>query len=143
MAKRRSKASFRHSQVIMICLIILAIIFIAFQRLGFIGEQLDQIINFFFGVRRDILYATVSVYALYREAGFIYTMQFSAQGGLLGVILYSVLTYLLERIGTLIALVISLLILFLLSFNFSFMSEWFNTKKSERKIRKETHIDLK
>ena len=66
MAKRRSKASFRHSQVIMICLIILAIIFIAFQRLGFIGEQLDQIINFFFGVRRDILYATVSVYALYR-----------------------------------------------------------------------------
>ncbi len=189
MAKKRSKVSFKHSQVIMICLIILAIIFISFQRLGFIGEQLDQLINFFFGVRRDILYATLSIYALYRifirkkptlslkhkiiigltfvvlfvgtsyfsysttdigfevlnkwikDSGFIYSMQFSSQGGFFGVILYSILTYLLDRIGTLITLVISLIILFLLSFNFSFVSDWFSTKQTERKIKKETYID--
>jgi S-DNA-T family DNA segregation ATPase FtsK/SpoIIIE len=189
MAKKRSKVSFKHSQVIMICLIILAIIFISFQRLGFIGEQLDQIINFIFGIRRDILYATISIYALYRifirkkpvlsikhkiiviltflvlfvgtsyfsytttdigfdvlskwlkDAGFIYSMQFSSQGGLIGVILYSILTYLLDRVGTLIALIISLIILFILSFNFSFVSEWFNDKQTSRRIKKESYVE--
>jgi len=189
MAKKRSKVSFKHSQVIMICLIILAIIFISFQRLGFIGEQLDQIVNFFFGIRRDILYATLSIYALYRifirkkpilslkhkiiigltfvvlfvgtsyfsyttaeigfevlnkwikDAGFIYSLQFSSQGGFFGVVLYSILTYLLDRVGTLIVLIISLVILFLLSFNFSFVSDWFSTKQSERKSRKDNYID--
>jgi S-DNA-T family DNA segregation ATPase FtsK/SpoIIIE len=189
MAKRRNKSNFNHSQVIMICLILLAIIFIAFQRLGFVGEHLDQIINFFFGVRRDILYASFSIYLVYRvfikkkptlslkhkiiivltfivlfvgtsyfsylpneigfdvlnkwlsDAGFIYSMQFSSQGGLFGVALYSVLTYLLDRIGTLILLSISLIILFLLSFNFSFVSEWFSTKRNEIKNSRESYSD--
>ena len=186
MAKKKQKISYKHGQVIMICLIILASVFIAFQRLGFVGIHLDRILNLFFGVRRDIVYALVSLYCIYRifvrkkpifslkhkiifgltflilfvgtsyfsylpnEIGFdvvkawfsnlsfIYTEKFSAQGGLFGALFYSFLTFLLDRFGTLIALVISLLILFLLSFNFSFVSEWFSTKRTERKIRKET-----
>lgn len=189
MAKKKQRISYKHSQVIMICLIILAFVFIAFQRLGFIGLHLDRILNLFFGIRRDIVYASISLYCIYRifirkkpvlslkhkiilgltflvlfvgtsyfsflandvgftvfntwisNLGLIYTEKFSAQGGLFGVFIYSFLTFLLDRFGTLIALVISLLILFLLSFNFSFVSEWIGTKQSERKVKKETYYE--
>lgn len=189
MAKKKNKISFKHSQIIMIYLIGLAIIFIAFQRLGFIGIQLDRIMNFFFGIRRDMLYAIVFIYAIYRifirkkpnlllkhkiivcltfvtlfvgtsyfsylpnqvgfevlnewisNTSFIFTEKFDSQGGLLGVLLYSFLTFLLDRLGTLIVLVISLLILFLLSFNFSFVSDWISTKKSERRVKKDTYVE--
>ncbi|NTW91784.1 MAG: hypothetical protein HGA35_07650, partial [Erysipelotrichaceae bacterium] len=50
----------------MICLIVLAFVFIAFQRLGFVGIHLDRILNIFFGIRRDIVYAVVALYSLYR-----------------------------------------------------------------------------
>ena len=66
MAKKKQRVSYKHSQIIMICLIILAFVFIAFQRLGFVGVQLDRILNLFFGVRRDIVYACIALYSLYR-----------------------------------------------------------------------------
>lgn len=66
MARKKQKISYKHSQIIMICLIILAFVFIAFQRLGFVGIHLDRILNLFFGIRRDIVYAVIALYCLYR-----------------------------------------------------------------------------
>lgn len=190
MAKKKQRVSYKHSQIIMICLIVLAFVFISFQRLGFVGIHLDRILNIFFGIRRDIVYAVVALYSFYRifvrkkpsfslkhkiilgltflilfvgtsyfsylstdigfdvfntwlsNISFIYTEKFSAQGGFFGVLIYSFLTFLLDRFGTLLALIISLIILFILSFNFGFVSDWFNTKKTEYKSKKEeNYID--
>lgn len=66
MARKKQKISYKHSQIIMICLIILAFVFIAFQRLGFVGIHLDRILNLLFGIRRDIVYAVIALYCLYR-----------------------------------------------------------------------------
>ena len=189
MARKKQKISYKHSQIIMICLIVLAFVFIAFQRLGFIGIHLDRILNIFFGSRRDIVYLFITLYCLYRifvrkkpvlslkhkiilgltslillvgtsyfsylptdigftvfnawikNFAFIYTEKFSAQGGFFGVVFYSLLTFLLDRFGTLIALIISLLILLLLSFNFGFVKDWFVSKKSNYQSRKETYYE--
>lgn len=189
MARKKQKISYKHSQIIMICLIILAFVFIAFQRLGFVGIHLDRILNLFFGIRRDIVYAIVSLYCLYRifvrkkpvfllkhkiilgltflvlfvgtsyfsyqstdigfnvlntwfsNISFIYSEKFSSQGGFLGVLFYSFLTFLLDRFGTLLALIISLIILFILSFNFSFVADWFVNKKEEMKNKKENRFE--
>ena len=63
---RKKKVSFKHSQVILIALIGLALLFIAFQRLGFIGIYLDRVMNLLFGVRRDFVYFGLGAYSIYR-----------------------------------------------------------------------------
>ena len=63
---RKKKVSFKHSQIILIALIGLALIFIAFQRLGVIGIYFDRIVNVLFGVRRDLVYFGLGAYAIYR-----------------------------------------------------------------------------
>lgn len=63
---RKKKVSFKHSQVILIALIGLALIFIAFQRLGVIGVYFDRIMNVLFGVRRDLVYFGLGAYGIYR-----------------------------------------------------------------------------
>ena len=63
---RKKKVSFKHGQVILIALIGIALIFIAFQRLGFIGIYFDRFMNVLFGVRRDFVYFGVGAYSIYR-----------------------------------------------------------------------------
>lgn len=93
---RKKKVSFRRSQIILIALICLALIFIAFQRLGFIGIYFDRIMNLLFGERRDLVYFGLGSYAIYRifsRKHILLTYKYSIMGILITVLIMLTSTY--------------------------------------------------
>lgn len=184
MAKKRNSTKksgkpLRHSIVIIIALTVVAVVFFAYQRLGVIGLFLDRVSIVLFGERRDVFYAVIAIYALYRAffkkpfsislkhkliflvffllvflgtAFFtidpemigweawstwfgripdIFLENSTGSGGLFGVSLYSLSTYLIDRLGTLIFMVLSGLLGLIFLLDFRKVRDWFTREVEE------------